>query len=65
MMTQKETCWQIRSLGLTVSINMYREYVVNYRADDPRHSANSAYYTQDADDAYLTAVAMSSWKYQH
>lgn len=56
-MTQRNTIQKIRALGMSCRVQD-GEYCVNY----PRGAESTAYYTDDAQDAYETAKVMAKSK---
>lgn len=56
-MTIKQVLKTIREMGLTATWNTYvQEFHINYK----NGSEETAYYTQDKDDAIGTAIAMAN-----
>jgi len=63
VMTQREAKQAVQALGLVLRYSVeYAEYRVDYRPDDTRRSADSAYFTTDRQDAVDTARHMAGWQ---
>ncbi len=60
-MTNKETFYAIRKIGMAVSYNN-GEWRIDYKRDDPRKTLDSCYFTEDKDDAIKTAQVMYGWQ---
>ena len=62
-MTKAMVIATVRALGLSVRYQaVFHEWKIDYRQDDPRRSAESAYFTNDSDDAIATAKAMAAYE---
>lgn len=63
-MTIQQTIQAIRAMGLSCNWNAeYQEFRVNYaKRFDSRWTKDSAYFTNDKDDAIATAKVMSQFQ---
>jgi hypothetical protein len=59
-MTNKQTFYEIRKIGMAVSYNN-GEWRIDYKKDDVRKTTESSYFTEDKDDAIATARVMFGW----
>lgn len=63
MNTNKDVVTAVRALGLIARyVSEYAEWRIDYRQNDARKTADSAYFTNDRQDAYQTSVAMANWQ---
>lgn len=51
----------IRAMGLYATCNL-GEFEIDYRKADPRHTAQSSYFTTSRHEALFTARTMAEWQ---